>query len=95
MLKTTVLLYLLGKKDIIKQFFKTFSERKPNTSNKKRKRRVLFTKAQTYELERRFRQQRYLSAPEREILASQIRLTPNQIKIWFQNHRWCFCMRKI
>ncbi|CAH2234053.1 jg25614 [Pararge aegeria aegeria] len=66
----------------------------PNTasdnilSHKKRKRRVLFSKAQTYELERRFRQQRYLSAPEREHLASLIRLTPTQVKIWFQNHRY-------
>ncbi|CAH0560203.1 unnamed protein product [Brassicogethes aeneus] len=57
-------------------------------SHKKRKRRVLFSKAQTYELERRFRQQRYLSAPEREHLASIIRLTPTQVKIWFQNHRY-------
>ncbi|PNF14719.1 hypothetical protein B7P43_G09351 [Cryptotermes secundus] len=57
-------------------------------SSKKRKRRVLFSKAQTYELERRFRQQRYLSAPEREHLASIIRLTPTQVKIWFQNHRY-------
>lgn len=57
-------------------------------SQKKRKRRVLFSKAQTYELERRFRQQRYLSAPEREHLASIIRLTPTQVKIWFQNHRY-------
>lgn len=57
-------------------------------SQKKRKRRVLFSKAQTYELERRFRQQRYLSAPEREHLASIIRLTPGQVKIWFQNHRY-------
>ncbi|CAA98272.1 Homeobox protein ceh-22 [Caenorhabditis elegans] len=55
---------------------------------KKRKRRVLFTKAQTYELERRFRSQKYLSAPEREALAMQIRLTPTQVKIWFQNHRY-------
>ncbi|CAG7660284.1 unnamed protein product [Allacma fusca] len=55
---------------------------------KKRKRRILFTKAQTYELERKFRQQRYLSAPEREHLASIIRLTPTQVKIWFQNHRY-------
>ncbi|KAI8489330.1 ventral spinal cord interneuron fate determination [Branchiostoma belcheri] len=55
---------------------------------KKRKRRVLFSKAQTYELERRFRQQRYLSAPEREHLARLIRLTPTQVKIWFQNHRY-------
>lgn len=50
-------------------------------SSKKRKRRVLFSKAQTYELERRFRQQRYLSAPEREHLASIIRLTPTQVGI--------------
>ncbi|XP_026730573.1 homeobox protein XENK-2 isoform X2 [Trichoplusia ni] len=60
----------------------------PSLSHKKRKRRVLFSKAQTYELERRFRQQRYLSAPEREHLASLIRLTPTQVKIWFQNHRY-------
>lgn len=59
-----------------------------NVSSKKRKRRVLFSKAQTFELERRFRQQRYLSAPEREHLASLIRLTPTQVKIWFQNHRY-------
>ncbi|XP_072512701.1 NK2 homeobox 4b [Salminus brasiliensis] len=54
----------------------------------RRKRRVLFSQAQVYELERRFKQQRYLSAPEREHLASMIHLTPNQVKIWFQNHRY-------
>ncbi|XP_058982597.1 homeobox protein Nkx-2.5 isoform X2 [Musca domestica] len=43
---------------------------------------------QVYELERRFKQQRYLSAPEREHLASLIHLTPTQVKIWFQNHRY-------
>lgn len=59
-----------------------------NGLQKKRKRRVLFSKHQTFELERRFRQQRYLSAPEREHLASQINLTPTQVKIWFQNHRY-------
>jgi homeobox protein Nkx-2.2 len=59
-----------------------------NLSEKKRKRRVLFTKSQTFELERRFRQQRYLSAPEREHLAQLIGLTPTQVKIWFQNHRY-------
>ncbi|NXU55617.1 NKX28 protein, partial [Turnix velox] len=55
---------------------------------KKKKRRVLFSKAQTLELERRFRQQRYLSAPEREQLAQLLSLTPTQVKIWFQNHRY-------
>uniref|UniRef100_A0A8C5RTW4 NK2 homeobox 8 n=1 Tax=Laticauda laticaudata TaxID=8630 RepID=A0A8C5RTW4_LATLA len=54
----------------------------------KKKRRVLFSKAQTLALERRFRQQRYLSAPEREQLAHLLRLTPTQVKIWFQNHRY-------
>lgn len=53
-----------------------------------RKRRVLFSRAQVLELERRFRQQRYLSGPEREQLAGLVRLTPNQVKIWFQNHRY-------
>ncbi|KAL4832930.1 hypothetical protein H8958_022319 [Nasalis larvatus] len=57
-------------------------------AEKRKKRRVLFSKAQTLELERRFRQQRYLSAPEREQLASVLRLTPTQVKIWFQNHRY-------
>ncbi|CAO2586335.1 Homeobox protein Nkx-2.8 [Lemmus lemmus] len=57
-------------------------------TEKRRKRRVLFSKAQTLELERRFRQQRYLSAPEREQLARLLRLTPTQVKIWFQNHRY-------
>ncbi|XP_026283068.1 homeobox protein Hmx [Frankliniella occidentalis] len=60
----------------------------PGGVHKKRKRRVLFSKSQTFELERRFRQQRYLSAPEREHLASLIHLTPTQVKIWFQNHRY-------
>lgn len=56
-------------------------------SKKSKKRRVLFSKAQTLELERRFRQQRYLSGPEREQLARLLSLTPTQVKIWFQNRR--------
>ncbi|KAG7508541.1 homeobox Nkx-2.4-like-like [Solea senegalensis] len=54
----------------------------------RRKRRVLFSQAQVFELERRFKQQKYLSAPEREHLAGLIHLSPNQVKIWFQNHRY-------
>lgn len=56
-------------------------------SNKK-KRRVLFSKAQVYQLESRFRVQKYLSAVERDQLARMINLTPSQVKIWFQNHRY-------
>ncbi|XP_055367954.1 NK2 transcription factor related 7 [Betta splendens] len=54
----------------------------------RRKPRVLFSQAQVSELERRFRQQRYLSAPEREQLAHILRLTSTQVKIWFQNRRY-------
>jgi len=49
---------------------------------------VLFSKSQTRELERRFSEQRYLSAAERDQLAGALRLSPLQIKIWFQNHRY-------
>ncbi|XP_037620213.1 homeobox protein Nkx-2.5-like [Sebastes umbrosus] len=54
----------------------------------RRRPRVLFSQAQVFELERRFKQQRYLSAPEREHLATSLKLTSNQVKIWFQNRRY-------
>ncbi|MBN3287868.1 NKX26 protein, partial [Polyodon spathula] len=54
----------------------------------RRKPRVLFSQAQVFELERRFKQQRYLSAPEREHLATMLKLTSTQVKIWFQNRRY-------
>lgn len=57
-------------------------------SSKKRKRRILFSKQQTWELERRFKSQKYLSAPERENLARLLGLSATQVKIWFQNHRY-------
>ena len=57
-------------------------------AGQRRKRRILFTQAQIYELERRFKQQKYLSAPEREHLSTMIGLSPTQVKIWFQNHRY-------
>ena len=44
--------------------------------------------AQIFELERRFKLQKYLSAPERDELAHMIGLSPTQVKIWFQNHRY-------
>lgn len=54
----------------------------------KRKPRVLFSQYQVHELEQKFKQQKYLSAPERELLAQSLNLTPTQVKIWFQNRRY-------
>ncbi len=45
----------------------------------KRKPRVLFSQAQVYELERRFKQQRYLSAPERDQMARSLKLSSQQV----------------
>ncbi|KAK0137240.1 Homeobox protein Nkx-2.3 [Merluccius polli] len=64
------------------------SERPVQKQRTRRKPRVLFSQAQVFELERRFKQQRYLSAPEREHLASSLKLTSTQVKIWFQNRRY-------
>ncbi|XP_054483598.1 homeobox protein Nkx-2.5-like [Anoplopoma fimbria] len=64
------------------------SERPVQKPRSRRRPRVLFSQAQVFELERRFKQQRYLSAPEREHLASTLKLTSNQVKIWFQNRRY-------
>ncbi|KAL0964633.1 hypothetical protein UPYG_G00326770 [Umbra pygmaea] len=64
------------------------SDRLPKQQRTRRKPRVLFSQAQVFELERRFKQQRYLSAPEREHLANTLKLTSTQVKIWFQNRRY-------
>ncbi|ESO96919.1 hypothetical protein LOTGIDRAFT_60615, partial [Lottia gigantea] len=54
----------------------------------KKRSRASFSHGQVYELERRFRHQRYLSGPERADLAQALKLTETQIKIWFQNRRY-------
>jgi hypothetical protein len=54
----------------------------------KKRRRVLFSKAQLFELEKKFRQQKYLSAQEREEFSQVVKLSPLQLKIWFQNRRY-------
>ncbi|CAB1429198.1 unnamed protein product [Pleuronectes platessa] len=62
-------------------------ERQCRPGTKKRS-RAAFSHAQVFELERRFNAQRYLSGPERGDLASALRLTETQVKIWFQNRRY-------
>lgn len=60
----------------------------PESKTRKKRSRAAFSHAQVFELERRFNQQRYLSGPERADLASALKLTETQVKIWFQNRRY-------
>ncbi|KAF7200024.1 homeobox protein Nkx-3.1 [Nothobranchius furzeri] len=55
---------------------------------KQKRSRAAFTHFQVLELEKKFNHQKYLSAPERAHLASALRLTETQVKIWFQNRRY-------
>ena len=58
------------------------------SNTKRRKPRALYSRRQVIELESRFKNQRYVSAPERQELSSRLKLTETQIKIWFQNRRY-------
>lgn len=58
------------------------------SSGKHKRSRAAFTHLQVLELEKKFNHQKYLSAPERAHLASTLRLTETQVKIWFQNRRY-------
>ena len=80
------------------EFTKTRSvpspRRKSNTqatssrSTSKRKPRILFSQIQVYELEKRFNQQRYLSAPDREQLALQLKMSSQQVSLLFLTRRF-------
>ncbi|XP_037337617.2 homeobox protein Nkx-3.1 [Pungitius pungitius] len=66
----------------------TSESRSSSSPGKQKRSRAAFTHLQVLELEKKFNHQKYLSAPERAHLASNLRLTETQVKIWFQNRRY-------
>lgn len=64
------------------------SNQQQQTKPRKKRSRAAFSNQQVFELERRFGHQKYLSGPERADLATALKLTETQVKIWFQNRRY-------
>lgn len=54
---------------------------------KKKKARTTFTGRQIFELEKQFKEKKYLTATERSDLSALLNVTETQVKIWFQNRR--------
>ena len=46
----------------------------------RKKPRILFSQSQVMELEKKFKEQKYLSASERDQMASKLNLTPTQVR---------------
>ncbi|XP_030214947.1 homeobox protein Nkx-3.1 isoform X2 [Gadus morhua] len=74
--------------EVSKQHFQQSYLGVRKATGKQKRSRAAFSHLQVLELEKKFNHQKYLSAPERAHLATCLRLTETQVKIWFQNRRY-------
>ena len=58
-----------------------------NSVSGKKKMRTTFTGKQIFQLEKSFESKKYLSSAERAEMATNLEVTQQQVKIWFQNRR--------
>ena len=62
----------------------------------RKKPRILFSQSQVMELEKKFKEQKYLSASERDQIASKLNLTPTQVNLLLRYRNICsFCTSEI
>lgn len=54
-------------------------QQQQNSKPVRKKPRILFSQSQVMELEKKFKEQKYLSASERDQMASKLNLTPTQV----------------
>jgi len=58
-----------------------------NIGNKRKGGQIRFSNSQTTQLEKAFRDHKYLNANDRKTLAHSLGLSDKQVKTWFQNRR--------
>lgn len=63
------------------------SIRHSERSRSKRKPRTVFSRIQLARMKEAFTSKPYLTTDERKSLAVELKVTPEQVKVWFQNHR--------